>query len=189
MLEIEVKFRVDDFAALEARLKEWQAEACAERQDADAYFQAPHRDFAKTDEAFRLRRIGSASFITYKGPKIDAATKTRLEIEVPLAEGVQPAEDFEKLVHALGFRPVAIVRKQRRVFELARDGFELEICLDQVEQVGHYVELEIVAEPNLLDQAKDVLLKTAAELGLAETERRSYLELLLERTKNSVKPT
>ena len=53
----------------------------------DQYFAHPARDFAQTDEALRLRRVGKQNFITYKGSKIDATTKTRREIELPLAPG------------------------------------------------------------------------------------------------------
>ena len=96
MLEIEVKYRVDDFGPVEARLRDWGAAQSEERDDADTYFNAPHRDFAQTDEALRVRRIGERSFVTYKGPKIDRTTKTRTEIEVPLAEGSTNAADFEQ---------------------------------------------------------------------------------------------
>ena len=69
MLEVEMKFPVADFAALERRLAEWGARADALRTDADHYVNAPDRDFARTDEALRLRRTGSANHVTYKGPK------------------------------------------------------------------------------------------------------------------------
>ena len=185
MLEIEVKYHVDDFARLESKLRQWKAEQRDERDDADEYFRAPHRDFAKTDEAFRLRRIGSRNAITYKGPRTDAATKTRLEIEVPLADGNETAEDFQNLVKALGFAPVAIVHKHRRIFGLKRSEYNIEVCLDQVQDVGSFVELEIMAPQKELDKARSVLLQLATELGLEKQERRSYLELLLEKKSKS----
>jgi adenylate cyclase class 2 len=182
MLEIEMKFPVADFADLERRLVEWGASAAATRADADEYFNAPDRDFARTDEALRLRRIGPANYVTYKGPKRDAQTKTRTEVEVALAAGDHPAADFAALLKHLGYRPTAIVRKRRTIYHLARQGFDMEVCLDDVEQVGRFVELEILAPEEMLDQAKGVLLQTAAELGLSTSERRSYLELLLHKT-------
>src|SRR5262245_59361130 len=109
-----MKFPVADFAALETRLAAWGARADAPRQDADHYFNAPDRDFARTDEALRLRRTGDANFVTYKGPKRDAQTKTRTEIEVPLAGGDEAAGQFARLLTSLGYRPVAVVRKRRR---------------------------------------------------------------------------
>ena len=63
------------------------------------------RDFAATDEALRIRRVGDANFVTYKGPKLDQSTKTRREIEVPLADGEQPAADFGNLLVGAGLSP------------------------------------------------------------------------------------
>ena len=51
--------------------------------------------------------------------------------------------------------------------------------LDDVEGVGHFAEIEIQAPEEQLAAARDVLLWTAAELGLSGSERRSYLEMLL----------
>ena len=128
-----------------------------------------------------MRRIGSANYVTYKGPKRDVQTKTRTEIEVPLAEGDKAAEDFARLLQQLGYRPVAVVRKRRRVFHWQRDGFPMEVCLDEVDGLGRFAELEIQAPEEELDAARSVLLQTAAALGLTGSERRSYLELLLSR--------
>jgi adenylate cyclase class 2 len=179
MLEIEMKFPAADFSALEQRLAEWGADADAPLDEADHYFNAPDRDFAVTDEALRIRRIGTVNRVTYKGPKRGTTTKTRTEIEVPLAEGDAAAADFARLLQALGYRPVAVVRKRRRIYRVRRNGFALEICLDDVEGLGHFAEVEIVAPEEQLVAARDVLQKTAAALGLSGEQRRSYLELLL----------
>lgn len=183
MLEVEVKYPVSEFAALEKRLAEEKARCDGVREEADHYFNAPDRDFAKTDEALRIRRVGEANFVTYKGPKRDARTKTRTEIEVGLAAGDRTAVDFMRLLEQLGYQPVAVVRKRRRVYHTQRAGFDLEICLDEVEGVGRFVELEIQAPEEQLDDAREVLLKLAAEWGFQESERRSYLELLLTRSR------
>jgi adenylate cyclase class 2 len=179
MLEIEVKYRVQDWSAVEARLRNWGAEFAEARADADQYFNAPDRDFARTDEALRVRRIGPSNFVTYKGPKTDAQTKTRTEIEVPLAPGEPNAQEFGRLLMSLGYKPVTVVHKRRVVCHLSRGGFAVEVCLDDVDQVGKFVELEILAPPEALETARAVLLKTAEELGLTASERRSYLEMLL----------
>src|SRR5262249_9928754 len=181
MLEVEMKFPVADHQMLERRLAEWGAAAAGSRQDADHYFNAPDRDFARTDEALRLRRIGDMNFVTYKGPKRDTQTKTRTEIEVPLSNGAAVADDFSRLLQHLGYRPVAVVRKQRRLFHLERGGFPLEICLDEVDGLGRLAELEIQAPEDRLDAARSVLLDAAAALGLTGSERRSYLEMLLDK--------
>jgi adenylate cyclase class 2 len=187
MLEIEAKFPVNDHGAVERHLQAWGAQWVPVREDIDRYFNAPDRDFARTDEALRIRSIGQDNFVTYKGPKTEAQTKTRTEIEVPLGAGTVVAEEFGRVLTHLGYRAVAVVRKQRAIAHLQREGFDLEVCLDTVEEVGRFVEVEIMAQPEVLDAARAVLLKTAAELGLKNQERRSYLEMLL--TKNRTKRT
>ena len=179
MLEIEAKFPVSDHGEVQHQLRAWGAHFDEEREDADQYFNAPDRDFARTDEALRVRSIGPANLVTYKGPKTEAQTKTRTEIEVPLAAGAVMAEEFGRLLVHLGYRPVAVVHKRRTIAHMKRDGFDLEISLDNVDEVGRFVEVEILAPAEALEAARKVLLKVAADLGLKGQERRSYLEMLL----------
>lgn len=181
MLEIEMKFAVEDFRPIEEKLTQWQASGAARRQDADRYFNAPDRDFAQTDEALRLRSIGAKNYITYKGPKTDAQTKTRTELELPLLDGVETRNGFQQLLEHLKYRFVALVEKGRTVYHLHRGAFDLEVCLDEVDGLRKFVELEIVAEENQLEAARAVLLQLAGELGLTRSERRSYLQMLLEK--------
>ena len=180
MLEVEVRYRYDDRAALVAQLTAWGAVLAESRTDVDRYFNAPDRDLKATDEAFRLRRVGHRNYLTYKGPKRDVETKTRTEIEVPLAGGDDVAGKTEQLLLALRYRPVVVVRKQRQVYRFRRDDFPMEACFDDVELVGSFLELEILAEEDRYEQAKAVLLKTAADLELTEKETRSYLGMVLE---------
>ncbi len=181
MLEIEMKFPAPDFAALERTLAGWGATAHEPETNADHYFNAPDRDFAATDEALRLRRIGPENRVTYKGPKHRTEAKVRTEIEVPVAPGDGPAEDFMSILKHLGYRPVAVVRKRRRGYHLRRGAFALEVVLDEVEGLGRFAEVEIVAPEDQLPAANAVLAEVAAGLGLRTSERRSYLELLLAR--------
>jgi adenylate cyclase, class 2 len=176
--EVEMKFPVADPAALESRLAEFEATLAAPQSETDVYFAHPARDFAKTDEALRIRRKGSSNFITYKGPKIDAATKTRREIDLPLPPAEQAARQWTDLIEALGFTPVGDVRKSRRKAQLDWQGRSVEVSLDQVDGLGVYVELELIAESDAVDAARSTILSLAETLGLKGSERRSYLELL-----------
>lgn len=91
MYEVEQKYPVADVAALEARLADAGAGWHGVVEQVDRYFGHPSRDFADTDEALRLRRTADGVVITWKGPRLDAAAKTRREIELPLAEAAVPA--------------------------------------------------------------------------------------------------
>lgn len=178
--EVEQKFRVADLAEVERRLVERGAVPAGVLLQADRYFRHPARDFAQTDEALRIRQVGEHNFVTYKGPKIDAETKTRRELEFPLHDGDGAAEAMAELLVALGFSSAATVRKHRWIWHLAWQDAEVEIALDRVENVGEFAELELPATEETLAAAKTKLLSLAAELNLTAVERRSYLELLLE---------
>jgi adenylate cyclase class 2 len=181
MLEIEQKFAGADFAAVQRRLAEWGAAWDGGEDEADHYFNAPDRDFARTDEVFRLRRVGPANALTYKGPKQAAAVKVRTELEIPLRDGDEAAEQMTRLLLHLGYRPTAVVRKHRRSARLERHGFRFTVCLDAVEGLGRFAEVEVLAEEGQRAEAERAVAALAAELGLGAVERRSYLGMVLEK--------
>jgi len=180
-IEVEQKFRSLDSAELQRRLGGLATGPRETIVQVDRYFAHPNRDFALTDEALRLRRVGSHNYITYKGPKLDRTTKSRREIELCLPDDDAAANDSSELLVALGFSPVLEVRKRRTHFVVTWQGRPVEVALDEVEGLGSFVELEIIAEAPGLDAARAVLAGLATELGLDNSERRSYLELLIER--------
>ncbi len=177
MLEIELKYRTEDFAALKAKLAAWKARRDDPILESDYYYNAPDRDFRVTGEVFRLRRIGAENFATYKGLKEPGPVKTRRELEIALQEGDEAAEEFRELLRCLGYRFVAVVKKVRTIHHFRRGDFKLQACFDDVEDVGRFVEIEIVAPEEHREAAQEVLLETADELGLADPEPRSYLTM------------
>ena len=98
MFEVEQKFPLKRLEETRERLISLGGEMAAAIEQIDGYYRHPARDFAKTDEALRIRRLGERNFVTYKGPKIDATTKTRREIELPLPSGITGAAQFAELV-------------------------------------------------------------------------------------------
>jgi pantoate--beta-alanine ligase len=82
----------------------------------------------------------------------------------------------------LGYRPVAVVTKRRASYELTRDGFATTVCLDDVEQIGRFAEVEILAPQEKAAEATAALSAVAAELGLRDVEPRSYLSLVLQKS-------
>ena len=190
MYEVELKFPVPDTRAIEQRLTAIGSRWHEPVDQIDRYFNHPCRDFARTDEALRLRRNGDEVVITWKGPRIDTATKTRREIELPLAVALpppgaaaQPADvaiaRWTDLLEALGFRSVATVAKRRRHAAVTWQGREVDVALDSVAGLGEFLELELQASEEEIPQARACLESLAGELGCGIPERRSYLELLL----------
>ena len=166
-MEVEIKARAPDLSALEDKLRGMGAELVREVLEEDEYFNHPCRDFARTDEALRIRNDGT---LTYKGPKVDKDTKSREEINLRIGS----QEDARKLLLSLGFRPVLVVRKRRKYYRL--EG--LTVTLDSVDSLGDFVEVECIGE---YEPCREKVMRMAEELGLGEFITKSYLELLLER--------
>ena len=167
ILEIEIKSYCDDRAPVVEKLKAMGARPAGSEKELDLYLNHPGRDFKDTDEALRLRRTGGRVIMTYKGPKIGTAAKTRLEEEVAVS-------DFEKalaILKNLGFVEFGSVTKMRDVYRLG----EMEVCLDTVEGVGRFVEIEMKGSER--ERIEQELFRVAGRLGLERFERRSYLEL------------
>jgi adenylate cyclase class 2 len=183
--EVEQKHRVaiDDGWPLAIRLAAHGGTLGPPVDQSDRYFNHPSREFAKTDEALRIRTIGDESFITYKGPKLDRVTKTRRELELPLHPNDPHGGHAVELLQALGFVPVIVVEKTRRPFTIVHLGREVDGAYDIVDQLGVFVELELVVDEGELDEAKRIIASLAEELELGPSVRESYLELLLSRCK------
>ena len=193
MYEVEVKVPAD-VDAVRDRLRAAGAERVNARRQRDAYYDAPHRDFAETDEALRIRRetplldgiggtteTGSAADstaettkLTYKGPRLDEGSKTREEHET----GVDDGEAMAGALSGLGFEPAAVVEKRREFWSFA--GFT--VTLDAVDGVGEYVDIEReVDDEDAIEATRDEALAALDRLGLdgGSQVRTSYLGLLL----------
>jgi adenylate cyclase, class 2 len=178
-VEVELKFQAPDSERVRSAIRElggWPGEAL---QQIDTYFAHPLRDFAKTDEALRVRMVGDAGCTTYKGPLLDAVTKSREETEVWFAGGAIDAERFGRVLERLGFRPVRSVRKRRVPWSLTWESHRVEVAFDRVEDLGDFVELETGTSTEGYEEAKRSLLALAEHLQLKSPERRSYLSMLL----------
>jgi adenylate cyclase class 2 len=200
MYEVEVKVPADHDAVRTA-LDEAGAEYLGTVAQSDTYYDAPHRDFAETDEAFRIRTVASAvanfergddlttdvdavlsgdartdgeTRVTYKGPLVEAESKTREEFETTVGD----ADELAAVLDGLGFEPAADLRKLRTRFRL--DGFT--VLLDAVEEVGDYVEIETEVDSEAeVEAAREDAYEVLRALGLDPTEqiRTSYLGLKL----------
>jgi adenylate cyclase class 2 len=84
------------------------------------------------------------------------------------------------ILSSLGFIPVATVSKKRKSFRVG-DFF---ISLDEVRNLGHFIEVEIGAKDSRNYQEKvESIFKFMGKLGITRESsiRKSYLEMILEK--------
>ena len=176
MYEVELKLPADH-DALGPRL-EAAGSFRGDVRQADTYYDAPHRSFAETDEALRLRRetreASTETRLTYKGPLVEVESKTRPEYETAL----ENAEAAARILDALGYSPVATVEKERSLY--AVEGYT--VALDRVAGLGESLEVERDADEGSMTAVREGAYDVCRSLGLDPTDqlRTSYLGLLLD---------
>lgn len=166
MTETEVKVRVDDLAALRARLLTMGAMVAKERHlEENALYDFRDRRLSDRNEALRVRRIGRKAFLTFKGaPQKSRKFKIRTEYETEARNG----RELVRILQALGFVETVRYEKFRTVL---RKG-TLTICLDET-KAGMFVEFE---------GERDKIAKMARALDMPKKNwiQKSYLALLRE---------
>jgi len=197
MYETEIKIKLRDDSETRKKLLQMGAQFKYFMHNSDKYynFLSAGKDFAKTDEALRLRstilmdplskqKIEEKHDLTYKGPKLNTSVKTRIEYE----SEVQNADMIHKIIGALGFDLVIEIPKEREVFEIMFDTTHYTVLIDKIEGLsGYYLEAEImVPEEKAIPEAKQKLVHFVSKLGYTETDsiRESYLELVMKNKKH-----
>lgn len=174
MIEVEVKAHVDDLKNIERSIIALGAAPIGIENQADTYYNSKYRDFGETDEALRIRAMDGEYILTYKGPKMDKRSKTRREFEV----AINDANNMGEILASLGFYPVASIIKKRKNYRLG----EFLIALDDVRNIGNFIEVEITAKNSRNYEEKlDTIFRFIEKLGISRdaTIRESYLEMFL----------
>ena len=187
-IEVEVKISIENRKSVEEALHRIGAQRLNSETQVDAYFDHPVRTFQETDEALRLRSrhpdvegdeldstIPPPYEMTYKGPKLESRSKSRVELSVHISN----IDSARLILESLGFKHVATISK-RRVFYTVDS---ITVSVDDVEDVGLFLELErIVTSRGDMSPALDMIFNLIERLGLDSNNsiRTSYLELFLQ---------
>jgi adenylate cyclase class 2 len=158
--EVEVKYRIDDAGALIAALADHGIGlGLPVEQDDQAYAPADWRyGDSKLGVCFvRLRTQAGCHLFTLKRPVDNELACVEHETEVADRYAMHLA------VLAMGFRPTVRIVKTRRTAQVG----ELCVCLDEVDGVGSFLELERMVDANVAATAAQAELAAfVAELGV-----------------------
>lgn len=181
MYEVELKVEADHDVVRD-KLETIEATPVTSVTQVDTYYNAPDRDFAQTDEALRIRQETpadgeTATYLTYKGPLVESASKSRAEAETQVAD----QEAMGQILEGLGYDPAATVEKERERYAIQN----CLVTLDRVAGLGEYVEVEYetgVETEAAIEEARGEATAVMERLDLDPTAQiqTSYLGLLLE---------
>lgn len=172
MREIEIKLKAKNFRELEQRLKE---KGCVlsepiSQHDVIYSLKGSRNEFQSAQEGdvvIRIRYLKDSAELTLKQQRSNESDNIEYET------GVMDPKQVHHMLELLGWYPTVEVRKMRRKGKLG----PYEICLDEVEKLGTFIELEKLTEEDIdAEEVRRELFKELESLGLSrnDEETRGY---------------
>ncbi len=141
----------------------------------DTYFTDKNMLFIQDRICLRTRKINEDFLeLTYK-PKTDNNTEKYGKREVNLKIDPKDYFDTKYIIEELGYIEYVSFKKHRKVYSKNINNFEYNIMIDQIEGVGSFIELEILAnseeEKETLHDELDIFVEKMGCQNLREKEK------------------
>lgn len=162
--EIEVKARVNDPEFLENQLKKLGCHISAPIRQDDRLYYNYDGDYATPQmglNILRIRKQDDIYLFTIKQSQTNELDCIEYETEI------KDPEALEQALFLMGYRRAVELHKVRRKVKYN----DLEICLDQVEQLGDYIEVEKLAEDADAELVQKELFDFLMTLGVKAEDR------------------
>jgi adenylate cyclase class 2 len=172
-MEIEVKAKVEDLEEVKRKLIELGAEFTHSNQQDDSFFKPKGRemeDQGPGSRIIRIRKQEDRSFLTMKEMTDTSGVWGEHETEIG-----NPEETRDMLMK-MDYSHLFDLNKVRENGKF--DGMNL--CLDDIKQLGKYLEVEIIGENH--QEAKAKILELFQKIGINEIqiEHRGYARIISE---------
>lgn len=172
MREIEIKLRAKNLEEIERKLKE---KGCVisepiSQHDTIYSLKGSRNEFESASEGdviLRIRRLKDVAQLNLKQQRSSEGDNLEYETEV------KDPEEVHNMLTILNWYPAIEVKKMRKKGKLG----EYEFCLDQVEQLGTFVEIEkLTSDDADPEEVREELFKELESLGLSreDEEIRGY---------------
>ena len=166
MREIEIKLKVNDSDAIEKQLKKQGCIFSKEIKQRDVVYSSKNNssefDNAKEGHiAIRIRYEDDVAKLTLKQQRSYEMDNIEYETEI------KKPDEIHQMLSILGWKPEVEVKKTRKKGKLG----EYEVCLDRVEELGDYIELEkLIDDDASPDEARNELFQALKPFGLSEKD-------------------
>lgn len=155
--EIKIKLNDEEFNQLNLYMGK-NANNLGETKQLDIYYQPHYREFIDKPvitEWLRIGRRGNKNILNYKNWYDIYCDEYEVEID--------DVESLQKIFNVLGLEKIATVNKIRQTY-LYLDKYE--IALDTVDELGHFIEIEVKKYSKHCKEEYDDMIKLAKELNL-----------------------
>jgi len=177
-IEIEVKFPLRNKEAVMLFLNQHAQPKTTSVVQKDTYFTPAHKNFLSNKypyEWLRLRESGEEIVLNYKHfyPENEKTTDYCDEFETKVDNSV-----IRKIFASLQFKELVTVEKSRITWMYK----DVEIAIDDIKELGSFIELEITTPFEDPKKAKEYLYTVVQEIGaeIGEEDYKGYPFLLLE---------
>jgi len=171
-MEIEIRAEVNNLDSVGKKIIEMGGELKCKKHQIDIYF-GEICLFEKIGYSFliRVRDEGNKKFFTYKG----ARTK-RDGIWEEYEFQIKKTDDAIKMLSEMGMEKIITVNKERKEYSLN----DFTICLDSIENLGNFIEIEYVNEKAVGKEKMKEIIKL---LGVKDDNiiHKGYVTMLLEK--------
>jgi len=180
MREIEVKAKVKNWDMLITKLDALGVKLSPPIHQHDTIYvdgDWEFTQFVSDRNILRIRRQGDKSILTLKRPGKNELDCTECETEV------SNPESTHKMLKLMGYRPFIEVKKERRKAKygglkpphsLLENEEQIEICLDRVEDLGEYIEVEKLTKDNNVEKIQQELFSFLETLGISKSDQETH---------------
>ena len=162
MRETEIKILGIDRKKLEEKLLSLGAERIFDGEIHALYYDSAGGSVRARKGAFRLRREGTKSVLTFKSHIDDSDAKIREETEVTVSD----FDAMTSILKSVGFYPWLEMKKHRTTYELRGLHFEFDKYTDEFGHVPEFLEIE--------GPDAGAVYGGAAELGFSKEDCRPW---------------
>jgi len=166
-IEVEIKSWVRDKKLVEKNLKRFGGKLVKESHQLDHYYNSPIKNLITLEppEYIRIREKNGKCVLAYHvviGPNHAHEYETKCD----------DPKMVHKILENLGCKILGVIDKNRKTYVINYKGREVNICIDDVKDVGEMMEFEILVEHETETHSAEALIKELMdEFGITEKDK------------------
>lgn len=163
MREIEIKFKIENIESIISFLEKNKCKISKENIQNDTIYVRDTNKVKSIEGSvwLRIRENNNKIELNYKKQSAKSIESEEIEFEV---SSYEKANSFLK---ALGFKEWVQVNKKRKYTKYK----DYNICIDEVEKLGTFIEIELLTDKEDKNDYQQELLTIAQELGINPSSR------------------